>query len=152
MPEQDQVARDSSGEGTVSGAKQEIEALRELLQEVSQERRSLKTMLDYADMKTKELADKSGVFEAIEENITRLQGNAKKVEDRVSSIDQFQTRLDRGARGGHRPADRGARENGEGRSLNSLIERVMTRTKALAQQRRLVDKANEEAGRLNVLL
>ena len=125
---------------------------KELLEVATHERRNLQLLVEYFEKKTTELENQKSFFEKMSSQTPNTLKKLDSLNKRFEEVKTFDIRV--------RDFQQICKElesnyNGQKRGLEELhllSEHIEQKIKSLQQQRGLVEKANEDAGRLNVLI
>ncbi len=125
---------------------------KELIKHASHERKNLQLLVEYFEKKSEELEDKKNSFDKLSGQVPDALKKLDSLDVRFEEIKNFDVRV--------RDFQRVSKEvnsnyNTLKRDLDSLHllnEHIDSKIKSLSQQKQVVEKANEDAGRLNVLV
>ncbi|MBT5867634.1 MAG: hypothetical protein HOH38_02215, partial [Nitrospinaceae bacterium] len=130
----------------------DLKEFKELLQLAAHERKNLQLLVEYFEKKSGELDDKKRFFDRVSNQVPDALRKLDTIEVRFEEIKTFDVRI--------RDFQRISKElnsnyntlKRELDELHLLNEHIDSKTKSLGQQKMVVQKANEDAGRLNVLV
>jgi hypothetical protein len=142
----------SGQENPASPANFNVTEFKGLLEVAAHERKNLQLLVEYFERKSEELEDKKHFFEKIESQVPDTLNKLSMFNDRFQEVKTIDVRV--------RDFQKVSKElesnynvlKRELDELHLLSEHVDHKIKSLHQQRGLVEKANDDAGRLNVLI
>ncbi|MBT4897612.1 MAG: hypothetical protein HON56_00950, partial [Nitrospina sp.] len=145
-PENRPAASGKSGEGL------NPKEFKELVKLASHERKNLQLLVEYFEKKSGELDEKKRFFDRVSGQVPDALRKLDSMDVRFEEIKTFDVRI--------RDFQRISKEinsnyntlKRELDGLHLLNEHIDSKTKSLDQQKLVVEKANEDAGRLNVLV
>jgi predicted nucleic acid-binding Zn-ribbon protein len=131
---------------------EEEDRLRQLLSLSEEERTRLEKMVELLSLKSEELSAKRSSFEEMESRLAGIESKLTKTEKRTESAEKIEAKITESERHFSQLDDFVRKTKIDIDGLNVLSEHVLAKTRSLNQQREIVEKSNEEAGKLNVLL
>ena len=125
---------------------------KELIKVASHERKNLQLLVEYFEKKSDELEDKKRSFDRVSGQVPDALRKLDSLDVRFEEIKNFDVRV--------RDFQRVSKEVNSNYNtlkrdldgLHLLNEHIDSKIKSLSQQKQVVEKANEDAGRLNVLV
>ncbi|MEE3347220.1 MAG: hypothetical protein VX186_03565, partial [Nitrospinota bacterium] len=125
---------------------------KELVKLASHERKNLQLLVEYFEKKSGELEEKKRFFDRVSSQVPDAWQKLDSMDVRFEEIKTFDVRI--------RDFQRISKELNSNYNtlkrdldgLHLLNEHIDSKTKSLGQQKLVVEKANEDAGRLNVLV
>ena len=130
----------------------DAQKLRELVSRAGQERKSLQLLVEYFENKSGELGEKKHFFEKITSQIPDTLEKLESLNSRISEIRDIDGRVSEFQKVSKELNSNYVEMKRELDQLHLLHEHIDQKNKSLNQQRGLVEKANEDAGRLGVLI
>ena len=125
---------------------------KKLLEVATHERRNLQLLAEYFEKKGPEFEQRKFFFEKINEQVPDTLGKLETLNRRIDEIKTFDVRIRDFQRLSKEMESNYSTLKRELDNLHLLSEHIDVKIKGLNQQRGLVEKANEDAGRLNVLV
>ncbi|SVA67453.1 uncharacterized protein METZ01_LOCUS120307, partial [marine metagenome] len=136
-----------------AGAKNEDEkAIKELLSVAAHERKNLQLLVEYFEKKIPELDDRKQFFDRISSQLPSSLEKLDLVSNQIEEIKTFDVRVRDFQRVAKDIESNHSTLKRELEELHLLSDHIEQKIRNLQQQRGLVEKANEDAGRLNVLV
>ena len=131
---------------------EDAKAIKELLSVASHERKNLQLLVEYFENKIPELDERKQFFDRISSQVPDSLQKLDFVSQQIEEIKTFDVRV--------RDFQRVAKDIESNHStlmrdleeLHLLSDHIDQKIRGLQQQRGLVEKANEDAGRLNILV
>jgi uncharacterized protein (DUF3084 family) len=131
---------------------QDITQIKELLSVASHERKNLQLLVEYFEKKIPELDERKQFFDRVSTQVPDSLQKIEFVSQQIEEIKIFDVRVRdfqrvaKDIESNHSTLKRDLEE------LHLLSDHIDQKIKNLQQQRGLVEKANEDAGRLNILV
>ena len=139
-------------EQSTGAGNSESKEMQEILSVATHERRNLQLLVEYFEKKIPELDERKQFFDRVSSQVPESLQRLDSLNDRIEEIKTFDVRVRDFQRVAKDLESNHGNLKRELEELHLLSEHIDHKIKSLQQQRGLVEKANEDAGRLNVLV